>query len=146
MKLLPSKYDKSSLDELFHEGTMPEPAALAGEWRVDMLTGIVPSMYRLNHRKVIEIGSGGGIFGSNVLFRDAKWGYFYVEKIFGRAFGFDDRPALLIDYNRTINGEMSRNLRDYVRCLAPGLFLGRFCYQFGSRLIFLGYFTLAKID
>jgi len=124
---------------------MPEPTALAGEWRVDMLTGIVPSMYRLNHRKVIEIGRCGGVFGNNVLFRDTKWGYFYVEKIFGRTYGFDDRPALLIDYDRPPN-KLSNNLRDYVRQLAPGLFLGRFCYQMEDRLIFIGYFTLTKID
>ncbi len=133
----------SELKPLFFSGSAPDVMDFKDlTFRVDMLTGLLPNMARLGHRKEFVPLGETSVQGNNVIAR-VLMGYFTLEKvhmdskILGRA-----RRAVLIDYNKQPN-ILWRPVRDYVVWLADyQKYLGIFTYW--SRP--LAYFSLTQID
>ncbi|GBD99893.1 hypothetical protein BMS3Abin07_01940 [bacterium BMS3Abin07] len=133
--------DHKELDALFVNATTPEVSGFSGEYFVDMLT-VLPSLKRLSHRKVFYPGNGG-VSGCNVLFKERKWGYFYLEE--GVCKELNSVPVVMINYDRPENTFITRRIRDYVRCIRTGeLYLGRFNYILMGAQRFSGYFSLSR--
>ncbi len=130
--------DARSLEELFNGGTVPSPGEFNGQYTVDMLTGL-PSMKWIGHRKEFFL-SGGKPSGHNVFFRGWIWGRFHLGPATCRDMG--NLPALLINYGRAGNSFVSRPMRDYVRRVDAGQYLGRLYYAVGGGQLFLGFFSL----
>jgi hypothetical protein len=139
---------RRELDVVFRQGSCPAAASLLGpggrlaEWRVDMLTGPVPSMGGrvLRHRKQFWGRPGGSVVGCNVLFRDLRWGWFSLgdRDILGR--------GLIVDYDQPENGLLRDRVRDYVRQVGvPGVLLGRFYLMWRGYPRFVGYFSMTRL-
>lgn len=129
------------LDALFIEARLPSLPEFDGEFTVDMLT-VLPSLRRFSHRKLFY-SENGKVSGCNVLFRDMKWGHFYLE--LGVCEDLDSLPVTEINYNRDRNVFITRRIRDYVRCVEQEiLYLGRFHYMISGKPRFAGYFSLAR--
>lgn len=128
--------------ELFEQGHAPDPLQLLnpdggiGEWRVDMLTGPIPSMggWPLHHRKRFVPLTQRMIIGCNVILKDRCWGHFdLVPSIF---------DTLLLDYNVPGNGWM-RHIRDQLRTAPnPNVLIGRFYWRNHPR----AWFTLTRLE
>jgi len=128
------------LEALFREAAAPLPHEFQGEYAVDMLTGL-PSLKWAGHRKrFFELG--GRPSGHNVLLGGWVWGRFALGA--SACWDMDGLPAVLIDYGRAGNSSVSRPMRDYVRRIEPGRYLGRLYYSVRGRLWFLGFFSLEK--
>jgi hypothetical protein len=129
------------LTEIFRNAAMPDITEFNGEYLVDMLT-VLPSFKRFLHRKVFSLGKNK-VSGYNILF-DKKWGYFFLEE------GICEQPeplkVMVINYDRSENSVLIRRIRDHVRRIEEGIYLGRFNYLFNGRLHFFGYFLLEKIE
>lgn len=145
--------ENERLKRLFLAGKAPEPVTLLGpdslpaQWRVRMLTGLIPNMGgpQFRHRKLFVPGVTIG--GCNVLFSDFRWGWFQLEKdTYSVEAGGDDEPVLLINYDVKKNNCVTGRIRDYVRAtMNPNVLIGRFHYMWRGRPRFLGYFTLTRI-
>jgi hypothetical protein len=133
--------NSGELTVLFRGAEAPELTELQGEYWVDMLTGL-PSLKLLAHRKRFHT-EGGSISGHNLLFGRWIWGRFGLEP--GTCRDMGDLPAVLINYDRDGNSFVSRPMRDYVRRIEPGLYLGRLYYAVGAGLACLGFFSLERM-
>jgi len=135
--------NKEKLDEIFKAASVPDIAEFDGEYEVDMLTGL-PSLKRMSHRKKFY-ARDGKIRGHNILFKSLKWGRFFLEE--GVCEDMNFLKAAKINYNGGGNSFLTKSIRDFVR-RAEGnkLYLGRFYVKIGKKLLFLGYFSLKKID
>jgi hypothetical protein len=133
--------NNSNLTEIFRNAATPDISEFNGEYLVDMLT-VFPSFKRFSHRKVF-ISSNNKVSGYNILF-DRKWGRFFLEE------GICEQPEPLnvavINYDRSENSVLTRRIRDHLRRIEEGIYLGRFNYLFNGRLHFFGYFSLEKIE
>lgn len=125
----------------YSEAHAPEVSEFAGEYRVRMLTRL-PSLTWFAHRKVF-LRDAAGVSGCNVLLRDLKWGYFSLEK--GVSPGRERLEVVTINYDRPENTFLTRGIRDHVRRIDEGMYLGTFNMFMMGRLRFLGYFSLEKI-
>lgn len=99
---------------------------LNGVWRVEVLTGLLPDLSLLKHRKLF-VDVNGSIAGSNLITiagKDRVWGKFTVLRC-------TKTVALVYDNNVIV---------DYIKQLTPEIMLGEFCYK--ER--FISYFTLLK--
>ena len=144
----PLQLQTSDLDELFRTYKAPRftellnPDGTSAEWRVSMLTGAIPNMrgWPLHHRKQFT----GNWVGHNVFRHNLRWGGF---NLFYTIAADNDMPALLLNYDVPGNSFVARRIRDHVRMSNndPNLMLGRFNIVWGSKLKFLGYFSLARI-
>lgn len=132
MEKLPK--DNVKLAEMFYWAEMPLAREFSGQFYVKMLTGAFPDLSFLDHRKFItEVGSG---FNDCSLIGD--WGEFLTSP---REME-DGDPAMMLDYNLETNSRFTRRIRDYVRKLEDGLFLGRFHYRLKGEDRFVGFFAL----
>ncbi len=129
---------KRALDKVFKKAESPNSAELNGEYFVDMLTGI-PSLKRLNHRKIFRRKNGQTI-GCNIILKNKRWGRFFLEQTVGAS----ERSELIINYDVPKNLFISKRIRDEVRQVGNGLYLGRFNYILFGKPRFLGYFSLEK--
>ncbi len=129
----------SGLTEIFRNAALPDISEFSGEYLVDML-GFFPSFKRFSHRKVFYL-KNGRVSGHNVLF-NRTWGHFFLEE------GTCNAPYLLktavINYDRKENTFLIRRIRDHVRRVEQGLYIGKFNYVFYGQPHFLGYFSLEK--
>ncbi len=66
------------LDEIFKKAEAPAISEFNGEYFVDMLTGL-PSLKKFSHRKVFY-PKNNKIMGYNILLKNWKWGYFFLEE------------------------------------------------------------------
>lgn len=130
-----------SLTEIFRNAAIPDISEFNGEYLVDMLT-VFPSFKRFLHRKVFSL-KNNKVSGYNILF-DRKWGYFFLEK--GNCEQPEPLEVMVINYDRGENSAFIRRIRDHVRRIEEGVYLGRFNYLFNGRLHFFGYFLLEKIE
>lgn len=156
-----SRAENTSWKNLFCAGGLPPEASLLGpglasEWRVDVRTGLVPSMggWPLRHRKRLAAYRGRvNLIGENVLRRDIRWGFFVTEDLqlgcfvtespaWGSALSeIDHRPSMLLNYDLPANGWFVRQIRDHVRTTSdPNVLIGRMYF----RGHFLGYFTMTR--
>jgi len=130
-----------SLTEIFRSAATPDISEFNGEYLVDMLT-VFPSFKRFLHRKVFSM-ENRKVSGYNILF-DRKWGYFFLEK--GNCEQPEPLEVMVINYDRGENSAFIRRIRDHVRRIQEGVYLGRFNYLFNGRLHFFGYFLMEKIE
>jgi hypothetical protein len=129
------------LRRLFLDADTPVLEELNGSYLVDML-GLWPSFKRFSHRKIIY-RKNNKVKGHNVLL-GRRWGHFHLEDALCR--DAEEVKATLINYNRPENSFPVRRIRDYIRSVAPGVYLGRFYYLLhGNYMRFLGYFSLEQI-
>lgn len=130
--------DKRALGEIFKTAETPNPSEFQGEYFVDMLTAL-PSLRKLNHRKIFY-QENGRTFGCNVILKNKKWGRFFVEQTGGES----GRLETIINYGVPENSFISKNIRDQIRRVESGLYIGRFNYILFGKPRFLGYFSLIK--
>ncbi len=131
-----------ALWEVFKNGRTPEIGEFRGAYLVHMLT-VLPSLHRLNHRKVF-VSAGNEVTGKNIFFRKRGWGHFFLEK--SMLDGPQQLQVVVINYRMPGNTILTRNIRDLVRAVdGQRLYLGRFNFLIGRKLVFLGYFSLTKI-
>ena len=134
--------NNEELTEVFGLSEIPEINELNGEYRVDMLTGPIPNMRGIGHRKIFA-GTNGAVRGCNIVFSKARWGDFFLEKAACSDPG--ELPALLINYDVPENGCVTKRIRDQVRRLDEyGHYLGRFYMTLFGKPRFLAYFMLTK--
>jgi hypothetical protein len=129
------------LEPIFDAAAVPEPSELAGEYTVDMLTRL-PTLKWMGHRKSFFVQDGQPA-GHNLLLGGWVWGRFVLKS--GEC-GDRGDTALFIDYGQPGNSFVSRPMRDYVRRVGDGLYLGRLYYKLGRRRLFLGFFALERIS
>ena len=143
------------LAKMFASGSCPVATDLLGperhlaEWRVDMLTGPIPSLGGIfRHRKQFYLASGSGkVKGSNLFFSNFFWGGFALDD--SNAFdSIDHRGVLLVDYDQIENSPFTRGkILDRVRTTAnPNIHLGEFYYSLGSHSMGPYYFSLTRIE
>ena len=132
-----------ALWQVFKNGRVPLVKEFQGEYLVRMLTNI-PSLHRIKHRKSFK-ATEQGVIGKNILFRNFEWGNFFLEE------GDIDKPESLkmvvINYATGQNTFLTRRIRDFVRAVdGKRLYLGRFNIVVLGKPVFLGYFSLTKIE
>ena len=119
------------VEELYEEGTIPEPEDLEGEFYVVAPWFPWVSFELLKHRK--DAGVDGE--GDNVLLRDIRFGRFQLEK---------DDSALLINYDLPENPGVMRRVIDRVRRLPDGRIVGKLYYRILGRKVFIMYFEMRR--
>ncbi len=135
----PTSYHK--LNKIFLNARDPEITELQGEYIVDILSWL-PSLKRLNHRKIINVMENTGR-GHNVVM-GKTWGRFSVTENTEKESVF--HKALKLSYDNQDNSFLIRNIRDYIRCIEDNtLYIGKFFYRIFKRSVFIGYFSLKKI-
>lgn len=148
------RLSRIELDTIFKDGHCPKATDLLAvnmsvdrwsEWRVDMLTGLIPNMggWPMRHRKQFYVSSEASIVGCNMLFCDWHWGWFILNDRLGLPV---DLEYLLIDYDCPENGDLVRNrILDRVRTTNdPNVLLGRFYLVWRGKPRFVGYFSLTR--
>ena len=108
---------------------------LHGTYYIRMLRR--PSLHWFNHRKRFTC-TPMRVYGCNFT-AGRRWGNFYVSQA-----TLDDGYATLIDYDRDDNGWTVRHLRDYVRDLGNGNYIGKLFWYGRKRVVFLGYFLMCR--
>jgi hypothetical protein len=129
--------DRRQLSEVFEGGVVPASDELQGEYAVEILTGIVPNGRRFGHRKRFAIEQGVRQT-YNVLFRDWRFGHFRVRD------PEPDESWAVFDYNDERNTVL-RRMRDHVRRIDDGAYLGKYNFFIGGRLRFVGFFSMIKM-
>lgn len=124
--------DSKILDMIYHDATNIEVKAvdIVGTFYIQMLSGILPDLSSMNHRKAIYI-EDGQVRGYNlvtVLGKEKKIGYFDVIELKGGS-------ALLLDYRDS-------KITDEVKRIMHGLWIGTFFYN----KKFKGYFLMTSVD
>lgn len=74
--------------------------------------------------------------GVNLLLGHTRWGHFIIRDRF--------RNDLLLDYDVSGNSALTRRIRDYVKEMGPGRYVGKFCYVLCGKPRFLALFTFKK--
>ena len=133
------RFPKSNrqLGEMYDQGRLPSPDEFAGEYAVHILTGPVPSGRAFGHRKRYTF-EGGRRENCNVLFRDYRFGYFSL------ADSTADQRCVVFDYDDRRN-TILRRMRDHVRGVGDGAYLGSYNLVIGGRLRFVGFFAMVKL-
>lgn len=128
--------DNEKLDEIFLNGTEPDPDEFKGDYWVDMLTGGIPSFRWAGHKKRFFEK-----IGNNFVLRMVPFGHFIVAK--GECDDLDNLKVVILDYG---NGKniLTRSIRDKIRKINDTLYLGRYYAAIGDTHKFKGYFSLEK--
>ena len=136
------KFPKSTKEhnEIVTSGSLPEAQELEGEYLVTMLA--LPVSRRIFPDSKIFYSESGKAVGHNRLFRNLKWGRFFLEK--GTLEKFGSLPVLVVNYNMPENTFLTRPIRDELRRVEMGVYLGRFNLFLGGKMRFLGYFLLVR--
>jgi len=117
-------------------------AELQGEFIVDILS-FLPSLKGLSHRKVMFTKGKQG-HGHNVLY-GRTWGHFLLTENTFKELG--SRKAVQLSYDVEDNFYLIKNIRDYIRCIdEKTLYIGKFYYHLFGHPLFIGYFSLEKIQ
>jgi hypothetical protein len=143
------------LAKIFAGGSCPKATSLLGpegvlsEWRVDMLTGPIPTMggWPFRHRKQFypSLAAPAKVTGCNVVFNNLRWGWFHLDD--NTAFdGIDRRGVLFVDYDLPENGCLAQKIIDRLRTIdKPNVLLGEFSYNMAGRSLGPYYFSLTRI-
>ncbi|MDH4317562.1 MAG: hypothetical protein OEV64_04155 [Desulfobulbaceae bacterium] len=100
-------------ETLYLQARKPTFEELNGHWKV-LAHGLVRPSNLFGDHKTINDGQG-----SNQLFDRLQWGFFTIKQ-------GDD--YLVLDYDHPRNHPLLRPIKDRVRLVAPGRFIGRFYY------------------
>jgi len=131
----------NALKEMFINAAAPELSDFQGEYIVDMLA-YLPSLKKLSHRKTFY-KKNDRTLGHNILL-NKKWGHFFLEE--GVCSELDSIRTVVINYDLKENTFPVRRIRDHLRCIEKEkIYIGRFNYMIGTRLYFIGYFSLEKM-
>jgi hypothetical protein len=145
---------RSELDELFLGGDTPEEVALDGETRGRILAGRGPLRAETVREAVntpltpwkgkhVELGSGANRFGYGPLERQ---GFEFETRITTSLSPEDEDDVLVFDYDQPENPPGVRRIRDDLKEIDDGLFLGTSNAKFGGGYSFVIYFALERTD
>jgi len=130
------------LDKIFLACDQLNTEDFIGEYSVFMLTGY-PNFLNFAHRKIFFL-KGDKVYGRNVFLKNIRWANHFLEK------AICEKPSpietILINYNTSETAFVFSRIRDYMRKVNDSLYLGRFNYMLGKRELFLGYFSLTKLQ
>lgn len=139
-----------ALDFLWDLAGPPDLINLKGMWHVEMLTGKLPDLSKLNHRKFFY-NTGKGVKGHNIitLRREHVWGRFRIDARFDGVLqakaltNIQEGQAVDMSQVTFIEEEVylvyeKHGIVDQIKQLHPQLMIGKFYWQ-GK---FLGYFFL----
>ena len=108
---------------------------LHGTYYIRMLRR--PSLHWFNHTKLF-CHTPMRVYGTNFTAK-RRWGYFTALQV-----TLDDGYATMLDYDRDDNGWTVRHLRDYVRSLGQGCYIGKLYWKGRKGERFLGYFLMCS--
>jgi len=142
---------KSELDDLFREGETPKPGALDGQTRGHVLAGrgllrVEPLRQAVNgpylpwKGKGIEEGQGWNRFGYGSLEHQG----FEFETRIAPSLLPDDNDVLIFGYDQPENPPGIRRIRDDLKEIDRGLFLGTSNIEVGGGYRFMLYFALEE--
>lgn len=117
----------TSHETLYHQARKPNIEELNGHWKV-MAHGLVRPSNLLGDHKTIDKG-----LGRNYVFGYLQWGFFTIEQ---------EDDCLVLNYDHPRNHPLLRPIRDRVRLVRPGRFIGRLYY--GDRPFF--WFSLIETE
>ncbi len=128
--------DNYTLRRVFSTSPCPTLHEFHGEYKIKMLSWYLPDFSRWNHRK--RIADGKGI---NIFWDDTTWGAFSVEyeTISGVKY-------VAFKYSVRQNNFILRGIRDFVRRVTDGIYLGTFNYNIAGKPRFLGYFLMTRAN
>lgn len=129
-------------EQKFIAAQTPDINDLKGEYRVKMLTGgffLKTLMNFLGDCKIFK-REAGVVVGYNLLSGFVSWGKFFIEE---KICPDTKKESLLINYDVPSN-IFSKNIRDYIREIGEGEYLGRFGIAVGEKYKFKAYFSLTK--
>jgi len=131
-------------NSLFKMAQVPTIGELDGKYRVKMLSGNPLLIFFMNFLGDVKIfkKESGSITGNNILAKSLNWGYFKVAKETCPVANLD---VVEINYDVDKNKGWSRTIRDHIRKIGEGKYIGRFNLKRKGKLIFKGYFSLTKI-
>lgn len=138
--------DRDGLREIFLRANPPTVFELKGEYDVEVLTGPLPSLKKLKHRKAFFAGGNQGV-GYNILFRATKWGWFILEA--DQKCPDLDTKAVKIKYQTSQNFFLFQRVSDYIKKVELSgqiLYLGRIYLTIWNKPRFLGFFSLTKVN
>jgi len=144
---------KEELDELFLEGDTPDENALEGETEGRVLAGRGPLRAAAVREAVntpllpwkgkhVERGTGANRFGYGAL---EHHGFGFETRIAPSLIA-DDNEALIFDYDQPENPPGVRSIRDDLKEVDDGLFLGTSNVEVGDGYRFMTYFSLERTD
>ncbi|MCX2819582.1 MAG: hypothetical protein ACI9QA_000873 [Methanobacteriota archaeon] len=144
---------KSELDELFLGGETPDEDALDGETEGRVLAGRGPLRAEAVREAVntsllpwkgkrIDRGVGANRFGYGPLERQG----FEFETRIASSLVPDDNDVLIFDYDQPENPPGVRRVRDDLKEVDDGLFLGTSNAKLGGGYSFVAYFALERTD
>jgi hypothetical protein len=145
---------KEELDELFLGGETPAEGALDGETEGHVLAGRGPLSAEAVREAVntpllpwkgkhIERGLGNNRFGYGPLERG---GFEFETRILPSVHPEDDDEVLIFDYDQPENPPGVRRVRDDMKEVDDGLFLGTSNVEVGDEFRFMTYFALERTD
>lgn len=144
---------KEELDEIFLGGETPDEGALDGETEGRVLAGRGPLRAEAVREAVntpllpwkgksIERGTGANLFGYGPIERQG----FGFETRIATSLLPDDADVLVFDYDQPENPAAVRRVRDDLKEVDDGLFLGTSNAKFGGGYSFVTYFALERTD
>lgn len=144
---------KDELDELFFEGETPDENALEGETEGRVLAGRGPLQAGAVREAVntpllpwkgkhVERGTGANRFGYGPL---EHHGFEFETRIEPSLLPEDDE-VLIFDYDQPENPPGVRRIRDDLKEVDDGLFLGTSNVEVGDSYRFMTYFSLERTD
>ncbi len=133
------------LKDIFSQGQTPDPAELRGYYTVRLVTGLLPDLRFLGHRKFFpdsvdrEDSARGGY---NEFLGRVRIGSFKIDS--GDSALGDGQRVLRINYNRPGNPFWLRPLNDELKRLQEGYYLGRGVFVVGGRAFNSFYFSVER--
>jgi len=136
----------SQLASIFRAAAIPEPREFKGCYTVDILWGPLPNLkgWRKLFMQPVPLAPGEQsevgekVHGCNLTGDNTSWGWFILQPT-------DVSGEITIDYNRPVNyPRFLRRVRDEVRQVAEGLYLGRFCIEWVGKRWFIAWFALQR--
>jgi hypothetical protein len=132
--------DNKELDQIFTNGSEPTTEEFVEEYWVNMLTGMIPNFRWVGHRKRFFKENGSRI-GNNIILFNSRFGHFTVEQ--GQCDDLNDLKVIILNYGEKRN-LLTRSVRDKIRKIEDGLYLGRYYNVLDGTFHFKGYFSLVK--
>ncbi|THB78313.1 MAG: hypothetical protein D3926_13395 [Desulfobacteraceae bacterium] len=132
--------DNTALDLIFSNGSAPSIEEFTGEYWVNMLTGMIPNFRWAGHRKRF-FSENGNTIGKNIILSNITFGHFKVE--WGQCSDLNDLEVIVLNYGNKKN-LMTRPVRDKIRRIEHGQYLGRYYNVIKGTYRFKGYFSLEK--
>ena len=132
--------DNNQLDQIFINGSEPSIEEFEGEYWVAMLTGKIPNFRWAGHKKRFS-DEDVDKTGKNIILSGITFGHFNVEP--GRCDDLDDLQAVILNYGNNKN-LLTRSVRDKIRTIENGWYLGRYYSDIDNSLQFRGYFSLER--